>query len=560
MIENGLNMSEDFRYLSVQLQIEQSRLRDFSQAAGLTGHIDEDTLGRRLGANKVLLLSTLTEVKHVLEKFAKENEEHQLPHGTYSDVPNPSHGQGNLGEAYSSLVTQMSGIPPRENKFTGVAPRFKWGLLQKDEFVRLLQRLRTTNDYLHELLDEHQTQILHDKQQETYMELVQVRNSVNDLKVLAEAAQSLRRFPHESLEWQQKVDLELENLAAFKAFYASLLTKKYTAGNLKIPACQIQFEHVGALEEPYSPALFVSDDNPPKRVWINRQSQQSARTAEKDVEEAGLSAIEELTALLIASKPDEFCVPPCLGYCNLEGDQETQSLGLVFENPPGINSEFRAVTLLQAIQQHPKPSLTQRVALAHKIAQCLLYLHAVNWLHKGLRSENILVFPSTDGEYDFASPYLTGFNHSRRARFNEATIDVPRVGSMEVYRHPDIQMNGPILYYRKSFDIYSVGIVLIEIAHWRSIASVMGIEESINVSPKATSDVQERLLSLEPNLLRALQAEVGDKYASAVRTCIAARDSFGIPRVDLETSVSTSITIQQGFNAEVVRVLRGIVM
>lgn len=226
MIENGLNMPEDFRYLSVQLQIEQSRLRDFSQAAGLTGHIDEDTLGRRLGANKVLLLSTLTEIKHVLEKFAKENEEHQLPHGTYSDVPNPSHGQGNLGEAYGSLVTQMSGIPSRENKCTGVAPRFKWGLLQKDEFVRLLQRLRTTNDYLHELLDEHQTQILHDKQQETYMELVQVRNSVNDLKVLAEAAQSFRRFPHESLEWQQKVDLELENLAAFKAFYASLLTKK----------------------------------------------------------------------------------------------------------------------------------------------------------------------------------------------------------------------------------------------------------------------------------------------------------------------------------------------
>ena len=359
-----------------------------------------------------------------------------------------------------------------------------------------------------------------------------------DLKVLAEAAQSFRRFPHESLEWQQRVELELENLAAFKAFYASLLTKDSTIRNLRIPACQIQFEHAGALEEPFPQALFVSDDKPPKRVWINRQRQQSPRMTEIDVEEAGLSTIQELTSLLMASKPDEFCVPPCLGYCNLEEDQETQSLGLIFENPVGINSEFRAITLLQAIQQHPKPSLTQRIALAHKIAQCLLYLHAVNWLHKGLRSENILVFPSTDGEYDYASPYLTGFSHSRRARFNEATTDVPRVGSMEVYRHPDIQMNGPVLYYRKSFDIYSAGIVLIEIAHWRPLASVMGIEESINVSPKATSDVQERLLSLEPSLLRDLQAEVGNKYASAVRTCIAARDSFGVPRVDLETSIT----------------------
>ena len=125
MIDNGLNMPEDFRYLSVQLQIEQSRLRDFSQAAHLTGPIDEATLGLRFGANKVLLLSTLTEIKHVLEKFAKDNEQHQLPHSTYSDVSITSHCQGNLGEAYCSLITQMSAISPRENKTTGAVASFK---------------------------------------------------------------------------------------------------------------------------------------------------------------------------------------------------------------------------------------------------------------------------------------------------------------------------------------------------------------------------------------------------------------------------------------------------
>jgi hypothetical protein len=131
---------------------------------------------------------------------------------------------------------------------------------------------------------------------------------------------------------------------------------------------------------------------------------------------------------------------------------------------------------------------------------------------------------------------------------------------MEVYHHPEIQMNGLILYYRKTFDIYSLGIVLIGIAHWRSIASVMGIEETIDVSPKTTSDVQERLLSSKPILLRTLQAGIGDKYASVVMACLAATDSFGISRVDLETSASTSMVIQQGFNAKVVRILRSLVI
>lgn len=32
------------------------------------------------------------------------------------------------------------------------------------------------------------------------------------------------------------------------------------------------------------------------------------------------------------------------------------------------------------------PSVTKRIALAHALARCLMYLHSVNWLHKGLRS------------------------------------------------------------------------------------------------------------------------------------------------------------------------------
>ena len=99
---------------------------------------------------------------------------------------------------------------------------------------------------------------------------------------------------------------------------------------------------------------------------------------------------------------------------------------------------------------------------------------------------------------------MTGFDNSRRSRFNEATSEVPRVGRMEVYRHPDTQLDGLMLSYRKTFDIYSLGLILVEIALWKPIVSIMGIEETIDRSPRATSNVQERWLTSEPGLLISL--------------------------------------------------------
>lgn len=331
---------------------------------------------------------------------------------------------------------------------------------------------------------------------------------------------------------------------------------------MKINPTDIIFEtHLRANQNPQcARAALVIAGTEPKKVLVNWKGMPDM---DLDPNQPSLSPVEELTALLMAPKPSEFCIPPCLGYCEIVSEDSPRKLGLIFDNPPQVDQQRHPISLLEAIAEITRPSLTQRVALAHNIAHCLLYLHSVNWLHKGLRSENILLFSSPDeGAVIVTSPYLTGFEYSRRARFNEATTEVPRVGSMEVYRHPDIQVNGlgPKCYYRKTFDIYSLGIVLIEIAHWKPIASIMGIEDTIDVFPKATSEVRERILSSELGLLASLRGEVGDRYASAVETCIAARDAFGVSRLDLETDTSTSMKIQDEYNAKVVRMLRGILI
>ena len=553
MITSALAASEESRYLSVQFEIEQSRLQNFIRAAGLADRAGEDGVDRTFLTNSTVLLNILSEIKLALAQLSHSEERQEaLPR----EYVNPTIS-GDLGEGYGSLFNRLSVILRRAPESLGMIRSLTWSVFRKSESEKVLQRLGRYNDFLHELLDAQQRSIVQDQLQQKYMELVQMRNSLDDIRDLTEIAHSSRSVHIRSEKWQQKIDAELENLATFKTLYTSLLTDNIShKGEIKIDPSRIQFPTTVTGHQEHPQAIYTPAIKDKMEVWINWQDKGIPNA---DPTLTSISSIEELTILLMAPKPDEFCIPTCLGYSILQGGDEKLRPALIFKNPAGIDPRAQPISLLQALHNHPKPCLTHRLALAHKIAQCLLYLHSVNWLHKALRSSNILFFPSPDAELDVRSPYITGFDNSRRSRFNEATTEVPRVGSMEVYRHPDTQLDGPMLSYRKTFDIYSLGLILVEIAHWKPIVSIMGIEKTVDRSPRATSSIQERWLNSEPGLFISLLAEVGEKYAGAVESCLKGRNAFSIDRKDAETSADTGMTIQREFNAKVVGMLAEIV-
>ena len=119
-------MSEEFRYLFVQLQIEHARLQSFSHAEGLTENVDEKSFSQGIRNNKALLLSILTEIEPILAKFAKDS-----PYESDSNLSNQSHNQENLGDVYSSLGTQTSVNPNQEKNSAGLLKRFNWSLSQR---------------------------------------------------------------------------------------------------------------------------------------------------------------------------------------------------------------------------------------------------------------------------------------------------------------------------------------------------------------------------------------------------------------------------------------------
>ncbi|EMD60351.1 hypothetical protein COCSADRAFT_98758, partial [Bipolaris sorokiniana ND90Pr] len=45
----------------------------------------------------------------------------------------------------------------------------------------------------------------------------------------------------------------------------------------------------------------------------------------------------------------------------------------------------------------------------------LLYIHLAGWLHKGIRSDNILFFAENNGGFSYDQSFVVGFEYSREA-------------------------------------------------------------------------------------------------------------------------------------------------
>lgn len=203
----------------------------------------------------------------------------------------------------------------------------------------------------------------------------------------------------------------------------------------------------------------------------------------------------------------------------------------------------------------PTPSLTERIALAHRISVSVIYLHAVNWLHKGLRSDSIVFFP-TKSPTDISSPRLSGFEYSRPDKEGETTTGGNVNNWWELYVHPDYQGSGTKGTYRKTFDIYSLGIVLLEIAVWTRIENIVGIQDPEAAETEELKGIRAKLL--KPEYLDYVRSNLGDKYHEAVKSCIEGRAAFGIDEAANEAAVETGAKLQQGFTSRVIDPLGGI--
>lgn len=566
-------MPESCRYLRTRLQIEYLRLMNWSEVAGLVEYQEGQDLPDSLKADRLVLLAILTEIRALMDDFANLN-------GKYTEQLRPDESAAARKDAEDlDLVEEFSSISleyekkaverkyirgtnhivnhMRMAKHVAKNPRrLVWVAFDEQVFVKLLGRLTELNDYLQELLHGHQARKLEQVTEKTYMEMVQVRSSVEELKHLVTAAMLLGDRGHSTTsETRRRNDQVLARLANFKSLNAANEDsdgQKPPDYHSVISATHLNYSQVFYQEDSSSTSSrtraegkFFPGDGTFTQVWIEWKvyKEHWDTNLDKYVPRSdNIRRVRELVALLQSSKPREFRAPRCLGYFDDRDDAERSEhdyrFGLVFEKPVDVSP-----VSLRDVLRTPTPSVADRIALAHKISVCILYLHAVNWLHKSLRSDSIVFFPLS---ISIMGPYLTGYEYARADRPGETTTGGDVDEWTELYVHPNYQGFDTKALYRKTFDIYSLGIVLLEIALWQPIEQIMGLDMD-SVLFEDLKNVRGNLLQPRSDIMEAVQADMGEEYSVAVRSCIEGRKAFGIAPDEDEVKIETGAKLQQGF-------------
>lgn len=242
--------------------------------------------------------------------------------------------------------------------------------------------------------------------------------------------------------------------------------------------------------------------------------------------------VDNLAILLSTSKDASFHTLQCLGV--IEIPNESQFVFVydypnldILEDKTNLPQPISLLDLLNGSQ----PSVTYRLNLATALLRTINIFHTGGWLHKDLRSENILFFPTSSTSHPLSSnltPYLTGFQFSRLDNRTEISENPSSNPSHDIYRHRNA-LGEPSMAFEQYMDIYSLGTILIEIAEWRPLRHVV----LKHVDVKSGGVPLDKLAGIgkwlnETKVESGMVAfRMGDAFARAVKKCLGSGDGEG---------------------------------
>lgn len=129
--------------------------------------------------------------------------------------------------------------------------------------------------------------------------------------------------------------------------------------------------------------------------------------------------------------------------------------------------------------------LDKRLRLSKQLAEAVFFLHTAGFLHKNITSTSIAAlhrpsdrpFPASMGE-----PYLMGLDMVRstdgvtvfEGAFDPSGTSHETIGmrNLRVFQHPDRHRGKDTKRYIKTYDVYSLGVVLLQIGLWEPISTL----------------------------------------------------------------------------------------
>jgi hypothetical protein len=635
-------MPREYEQYRLQLIIEYNRVLAWGKAAGLVDVADGSNLGTTLGADGIELVAIVARIQWLLSEFRELNARYgnQLPVSSKNGQVDEKDAEeqptdvdvlkeiSSLAVSYEAKHKErrhLRGTNHLRNFFEKTGrhtkdivthpSRVRWIAIDKEAFEALLKDLHALTERLHELMRNYREKQIDDITAKTYREMILTRNNVQDLRDMLDAVTSLittsastrkeKEAHHNDTSLQDLIQLKKISrtsetiLAQLKRDTASfdihrslsslgLTVRKYTDSDLSEDFSwnEHEAEYPETLPRPRG-ILATSEGDIP--VWIEWKSLGDIPPNSLKDKESLLRTVA-LAEMLHLPKPASLHAPECVGFFDDRDVSGADRYAWIFKMPEGSDYDTRVVSLHEMLgDERRKPSLSQRVGMARRLCAAVLNLHAVNWLHKGIFSENVVFHCSgeedgkdDDGQeelkYDLEKLVLSGFEFSRPDGTETTARDVDVV--WDLYRWPGIQRQRPTeRNSKKTYDLYSLGLVLLEIAHWEKLYKVMHLGERRkngqggdvkvpNVPLEESKMVRDWLLGVKtgapfeaagrPNPLKELRNLVGDKYWRVVERCLWAHGEkgFGVEELAEQSNDSdVGILLQEAFTEHVVEVL-----
>ncbi|KIW10087.1 hypothetical protein PV08_11047 [Exophiala spinifera] len=144
--------------------------------------------------------------------------------------------------------------------------------------------------------------------------------------------------------------------------------------------------------------------------------------------------------------------------------------GFVFDYPPD-SLHKQPMSLQEIIASSTtldgSSDLENRRRIASELAKSLAALHTAGWVHESMCSRYVVIFEDTESRLAYNKPYLVNFEFARSAgsttQFASAAAD-----HLRLYQHPDRLQPGKAVKYTQKHDLFSFGIVLLEIGLWQT--------------------------------------------------------------------------------------------
>jgi hypothetical protein len=258
------------------------------------------------------------------------------------------------------------------------------------------------------------------------------------------------------------------------------------------------------------------------------------------------SVIRNTIQILDNANPLVMHVLRCEGFVTQPLHRRHQ---LVLSFPPGMNSP-RTLRDILLDDDFSRPSIDARVELSRHIATAVLYAHTSGLVHKSVRPEDIIIFHHDDttakeGDRNFSKPsgasigvpFLTGFSSARLEAANvDSSLRTNDDWKRDLYSHPSRQCQ-PTMKYAMAHDIFSVGVILLEIGLWESLITFDNASKNDTINERVIPDgnkMYQNIKQMQPSAGKLFQStfeeiatielpsEMGSRFSQIVSQCLRA--------------------------------------